>query len=259
MLIIRLFLLLALVFCHPALQAASKLEFTTIDPSGKSVAGPTIYLEGNKARFEQGGMVILFDNTQPQLTQLNSQQKQYMLMSPAIMAQQQEAIKARMEREMAQLTPEQRQQMDAAMQRQPGQVGELRQPQPLIFQMTGKPQQVNGVACQSATASREGKVVRDLCIAQAADLHLLPPAEYATLQGLLKLFHDIANASRAPGAGDVSPLATGDLAGIPVEVKQMVAGRAVSMTLKAVAPVTIAPEQFTVPGDYTLFKLPEAY
>lgn len=254
-------LLSALSILSAPLQAASKLEFVGTDILGKPAPAPTIYLEGNKARFEQAqGMVMLFDATTPDtVTMLNAQQKQYLVMSPAIMAQQQQAIQARMEQEQAKLTPEQRQQMEQAMQRQPGQVGELRQPKPTVFQLAGGQKQVNGIPCQAATATRDGKVVRELCIATGAELKL-PPQEYATLQALLKLFNSLSNASRSPGASDLSPLATGDIPGIPVEAKHLgTQNRTATMSLKASTQTAADPQGFVLPSDYTPAKIPEAY
>lgn len=254
-------LLLLPLLMSASLQAANKLEFTGTDPLGKPAPAPTIYLEGNKARFEQAqSMVMLFDATTPDtITLLNSQQKQYLVMSPAIMEQQQKAIQARLDQEKAKLTAEQRQQLEQAMQRQPGQVGELRQQKPTVFQLAGSQKQVNGIPCQAATATRDGKVVRELCIATGTDLKL-PPQEYATLQALLKLFQTLSNATRSPGASDLSPLATGDIPGIPVEAKHLGSqNRTATMSLTSSTQAPVDAQWFILPSDYAPAKIPEAY
>jgi len=151
---------LAVVALCAAAAVPTARAGVTITSEGQDKAQVVMVLEGNKIRLDdprEGGVITIFDGDARKMVHASVSERTYTEMTEAQM----KAMRAQMDAAMAQMTPEQRAQMESM-----GMGGKAgpRAARPVSkFEPMGKKETVAGYRCEWYRERREGKVVSEGC------------------------------------------------------------------------------------------------
>jgi hypothetical protein len=223
----------------------------------------TIFLVPGKMRAEaaHGGQpgYVLFDQAKRTLYVVNPEERSYLEMDPASMAEMQNQMQGvmaqamkEMEARMKDMPPEQRERMAAMLSGMPGHAAAPSDP--VRFETTSVQKDINGYSCTRVDAFRGEKKVREMWITSAQALEI-PDADYQTVVAMQEMAKSLASQF---GQGMVPDLATPSLKGLPVKVVHFDdSGSPESeQELKSVSHEVLDAALFQIPSDYQKRSMP---
>lgn len=117
---------------------------------------------------------------------------------------------------------------------------------------TGVGKKVAGITCEETNVIRRGNTAAEFCLADPAALKL-PEEDAATVRSLIAFTQRLAQQAQGlaqfglelPGGGDLA-----NLAGIPLEMKELKGKHPVAMTLSRVSDSGVAADSLKIPEGY---------
>jgi hypothetical protein len=245
----------------PLVHADTTIEYAGTSPGGST--HQTMYVTKGKARMETGngggGGTVIFDEAQDAFYAINDNQRTYMRMDEKTMGERMQqtrsAISEMMAERMKNMTPEQRQRVQAAMGRMGGGAAPGGQPpEPSRYEKTGQTLTVAGHACEVVDVYRGATKASELCLAKRGALDM-SGGDYATLRALQKLSLRIAQSvhSMMGGAGGMG---APDVDGVPVRMVHYGPRGATTMELKRVSHDKLSADLFKIPEGYKPMEMP---
>lgn len=130
-------------------------------------------------------------------------------------------------------------------------------PQPNRLVPTRLTKKVAGIRCQEMRLLQGETPMAELCLAEPAAMKI-PARDEATLRALFSLYERLATKSqglaRQLGLG-LPSLAMADMAGIPVEIRDLSRDENGTLTLSAVKTAAVSPEVMKIPAGYQAVPL----
>jgi len=246
----------ATVLSCGAAHAATVLKTASRDLASNSASVTTVYAEGGKMRIESGGgphdvVAVFKDDT---LYSLNPKDRTYMAMDRAAMKKMAETLNPALkmlQQQMANMTPEQRAQMEKAMgTKLPGagqeSVEEIRK--------TGKTNKVAGYDCSYAEVWVDGALASELCVTPIATLKGGKELLDASVK-ISALMQDMLKEIDAPWIKQMANRQVENyskLGGVPVLGRTFANGKPTrESTLQSITTQAAPAGAFDVPAGYT--------
>jgi hypothetical protein len=163
---IGFFIFLIIVMSVSSASAGLMLRFEAKKPTGEPTHAVTFMLEGEKLRVEDSrGGILIFDGQQQKLWTINSEQKTYSEVNDADITRikdMREKMKARIEKQMERLPPEQQTELKG-MLKQMAQ-GTAEPPRALVFKESGtKRKTKDGFSCTPFRVMEKGLPIEEIC------------------------------------------------------------------------------------------------
>jgi hypothetical protein len=161
--------------------------------------------------------------------------------------------------QMAKLTPKQRAKWEKMLGDIPiDQLARSAQPdEPARLAKTGVKRKVAGYACETANVMRASEKMASVCLAASSALNL-PEEDYAAIRALFEFSEKLA--AKAQGlAGqfgmDIPPIALGDIAGIPIALRDLSKENRGELILSRVLNDAVPPRSMQIPPDYRVEQI----
>jgi Domain of unknown function (DUF4412) len=229
--------------------ADAKVEM--VDKAGQ-VDG-TYQIRNGKVRLQSadsGNTTMIYDSATHGMTVIDHDKKRYMHLDVETAAAAGAAVSdamAEMEKRLAALPPEQREQMKQFMPKLPGATGAA---MPVVTaERTGKSDSVNGKSCAIVAVAMDGKALGEACV--AADGLALSAADQQTLRTMFDDMSKMASSVLGHGARRGQQFAA--LGGVPLRWTDVETGRVTETRVDTKA--DIAADSFEVPADYSEQKI----
>ncbi|HEY5806934.1 MAG TPA: DUF4412 domain-containing protein [Povalibacter sp.] len=247
-------LTIAIVLLATSAHAGTVMESVSRDLSGnRGETLMTTYAQNGQMRVDgdRDGYAIFKDDG---LYAINTKDKNYVLMDRATMKKMADTINPamkQMQERMAQMTPEQRAQMEAMMGRKmPG----MGPPTEQEIRKTARTDKVAGYSCSYVEVLEGGVLQDELCVVAPASLkggdELMASAQKVSTT-MREIFKDI-DAAWIKQMVNRQMETYAKIGGLPVLTRHFSEGKAVNeTTLKSIRSESISATTFAVPAGYT--------
>jgi len=258
---------IAAVFAALPVLLACAGAFAGTTATMKTQRGQSILLmDGNKLRTEEPsresvGAEMIYDGDAQTMIMIDGKEKTYSVMTPAKLKAQMAEVGVEMKKSMANMSPEQRAQMQGMMEKMDpearkrmesmmngGSMQAATKPAKLQFEKTGQQKTVAGFSCEGFRQLNEGKVVAQGCFIPWSAAGV-PKSDLGSMQKMTEFV-------REGGMGAVEGSALSQMAnlpGFPGEWGKVARDGSVSnqMTLTSIKQGSISADQFKAPAGYT--------
>lgn len=226
---------------------------------GKNQTSP-VYISNNKVRFDQGGQkgsYMIFDNSKQAMMIVEPAKRQYSVIDEEKLTQlmsMMNLLRQQMSSQMEGLPPEQRSQMEEALEQKiPGLSKEVKSAN-FKFEDVGEKGKYNNTPCTFKKVIKNGEPISKVCVASVSSLGI-DQGDYETLNGFFEFM--ISFASKLP-MGDqytrsIKTWSTG-LNGLPIYEKP-VDGKGEGNQLMSVSKQKMAKNLFTIPKGYSEMEM----
>lgn len=253
--LIRMMTAAALLSAASATPADTTL--TTTNQFGDSGGTDTVYIADGMVRVDnnQGGY-MLFDSGERTMTMVEPDQKTYMVMTEESLRSMGNAVQQAMqqlESQMANMPPEQREQMRRMMKERMGGMmdagGQAAKPE---IVNTGETKTVAGHDCRVVRIMVDGDSTGSACMAEFEALGI-PAEDRQTIEAMMEF-----SLALTEQFGEMMPAHMKAMAaqGYPVEYESRAGGTPIRGSLESVATEPLSADLFTVPKDYRERSMP---
>ena len=239
--------------------ASAGVVMTAIDGRGDNAAGHEIkiYLEPTQVKIQNGNNGAIYHQGASVIVTYSDRDKSYMEVAPGAIASVRDRAMAMMKQQMANMSPEQRKQMEAMLV-QSG-LGSAAAKKPEIgFRKTASGQTVGSWRCDRFEELHDGQKVADLCIARLPDLGLTD-RDLQAFKGLSQLVAGLGvpAAQVAAGGLDLDAIRSQiGYAGLPVQIIENAGGQTHDIVVKTIQRTDLPASTFQVPLDYVRHEMP---
>ncbi len=227
---------------------------TRVEMANEDGAHSVVYkIKDGKVRFEQStdpGNIGLFNTNDGSMLMLDAHSKQYFKLDKQAadeMAGAMSEAMAEMKKRMAQLPPEQAEQMRRFMPN----MGMADEAPKFTAERTGAKDEVGGIACEMVRVSRDGKPINENCVASLKDAGI-SKADHKTLRAMMEAMESFSKQMGGKSSSMSAELAAMD--GLPVKSVDLVNGEV--MSLKSLSTDKLDAAQFAVPEGYSKREMP---
>lgn len=205
---------------------------------------------------EDGPTVSLYDSRSDKMTVIVEKERGYYEITETSMKQQigeaksmMDGMMAEMQRELANMPPEQRKMMEEQMRQMgmaPGAAAGQVQTPKITIRNTGRSDTVNGMRCRLYESFVDSQKSEEICVADR-DAVSMPTADYATLKKMFNFMERISSIVASLGM-KVAPDTLPSVDGVPVRIRSFEDGG--TGTLKKVSTGSLDTALFRVPAGY---------
>lgn len=242
---------LALISAAVCLAAGPALADTKVEYLDEGSKQPVnvLYVTGDKMRMENvgsSGTYMIFDATAKTVTTVDPKKKKVTVMDEATIAEMGAKMadaRKQMDAAMANMSPEQKAQMEKMMGAHMGAGAGASKPKP-VYTRTGKRSKAAGYDCEIVSYEVAGQK-GEMCVAASGALEL-PASDVNTLKQFGAFMEKMTSQVMPGMSGDTMNISA--LGGLPVRSQQ--AGKP-AQVLREVSHAALPASLFAVPSDYT--------
>jgi len=238
--------------------AVADATITMQNTFGGKTSTDHVYIKGGMIRADsgQGDGYMIFDSSRGTITTVEPGEQRYTVMTKedlqAMGSAVQNAMK-QMEAQLANLPPEQREQVRAMMKQRMGAMMQSQDqaPETRIVQ-TGQSKTVGGYDCAMVNIMVDGEQTGSACMTQWDELDIAA-ADRKTVQSMMDFSREMA---KQFGGMMPTHMAAMTQDGYPVQWENRSGGTTISGELKSMEGGPVSDDLFQVPSGYTERKLP---
>lgn len=240
-----------------SVAASADTTLTTTNRFGETVGTDTVYIADGKVRVDNSrGGYMLFDSRERTMTMVEPGDRSYMVMTEESLRSMGNAVQQAMqqlEAQMANMPPEQREQMRRMMKERMGGVmdagGKAAKPE---IVRTGETKSVAGYECRVVRIMLDGASTGSACMTDFETLGI-PDEDRRTIEAMMEF-----SLALTEQFGEMMPAHMEAMAaeGYPMEYESRAGGTPIQGSLKSVKTDALAGNLFTIPDDYTERSMP---
>ncbi len=250
-------LLLAFVMPLALFAGGVKIEGKTINPETKEeTGGYVLYVEADKMVMESTEKgkktTIIFDKAAGSFTMIDHSSKSYHELSQAdidMIKQRMEEMEKQLEAAMANMTPEQKAQMEQMQMQQMNMQGKAK----TVYKANGQSEVINGWECTGYNGNREGMQHKDVFATKLSTLGLTE-ADVAVMHDMSEALTNMTGKMSSAG-GFWSPGKAGEedrYEGVPIKILRYDNGKVSSVsTVTAVKKMDVPASVYAIPTGFT--------
>ncbi len=249
--------LTAAAFMVAAIPASADTTLTTTNRFGDTAGTDTVHIANGMVRVDNNrGGYMLFDSRERTMTMVEPGDRSYMVMTEDSLRSMGNAVQQAMkqlESQMANMPPEQREQMRRMMKERMGGMmdagGEASKPE---IVNTGETKTVAGHECRVVRIMLDGESTGSACMTDFETLGI-PGEDRQTIEAMMDF-----SLALTEQFGEMMPAHMKAMAaeGYPVEYESRAGGTPIQGSLESVETGPLAEELFTVPDDYRERSMP---